>query len=318
MSNKDFNIYLCGGGAINVGNLILSESRHGHYIEQMVGLDTSTANKAIDNSFPIERLEGTEGSGSDKSKNMHLYKPFVKQTLAKYEPNKINIVVYTASGGTGAGVGPHLVRELLELDLPVLSMVIGDDSSMKELNNTVSTLRSLAAQTQLGVPVCFCYHVNKDGLTHTAVNRSVVASIDAALLTLNLGNERVDYADICNLFFFNKVVDADPILTQMTFLLDEDLGKYDRQAIAAISLFKEEESIRVPFPDLMYRKAGLFGEINAGFTSGCHAILDHGSTLHELEVMMETHKKRTDAIGSRFRAKTSAVIKGGDGDGMFC
>lgn len=318
MSNKDFNIYLCGGGGINVGNLLVTEGRHSHYIDQMVGLDTSNANKAIDGSFPIERLEGTEGSGSDKSKNMHLYKPFVKQILAKYEPNKLNIVVFTGSGGTGAGVGPHMVRELLEQGLPVLSMVIGDDSSLKELTNTVSTLRSMAAQTKLGVPVCFCYHVNKEGTTHTSVNRSVVASIDAALLTLNLNNERVDYADIHNLFFFNKVVDADPILTQMTFLLDEDLSKYERQAIAAISLFPEEEAIKVPFSNLMYRKAGLFGETNAGFNTGCHAILDHGSTLHELEEMMESHKKRTDAIGSRFRAKSTAVTQGADDDGMFC
>lgn len=318
MSTGAFNIYLCGGVGIKIGNLFMAESRQSRHVNQIVALDSSTANKAVDDCFPVERLEGTEGSGSDKRANMHLYKAFVKQVLSKYEPNKLNIVVFAAAGGTGSGIGPHVVRELLEAGIPVLSMVIGDDASMKELDNTVSTLRSLAAQTQLGVPVCFTYHLNKETLSHSAVNRQVVQSIDSALLALNLDNISIDYADISNLFFFNKVVSADPILTQMTFLTDEELGNYTRQPIAAISLFSHEDEMRVPFPGLMYRKAGVFGESNSGYGTGCHVVLDHGNTLSELETMMEGHKKRTDAIGSRFRVQKTSVTEGADGDGMFC
>lgn len=318
MSEKAFNIYLCGGVSVKIGNMYMAEAKHSRYLDKIVALDSSTANKAVDDMFPIERLEGTEGSGSDKRANMHLYKAFVKQVLAAYPPNKLNIVVFTGSGGTGSGLGPHVMRELLEQGIPALAIVIGDDSSMKELDNTVSTLRSLAAQTKLGVPVCFTYHLNKPNVALSAINRQVVQSIDSAMLTLNLDNESIDYADVTNLFFFNKVVNADPILTQMTFMTDEDLEKYDRQPIAAISVFSEEDDIRSPFPALMYRKAGVFGETNSGYVQSCHAVLDHGSTLAELETMMEGHKKRTDAIGSRYKAQKSTVTDGADDDGMFC
>ncbi|QDJ97195.1 putative tubulin-like protein [Aeromonas phage D6] len=318
MTNAVFNIYLCGGVGIKVGNLFSAVSRQSRHVDQIVALDSSNANKAVDDCFPIERLEGAEGSGSDKRANMHLYKPFVKQVLSKYPPNKLNIVVFTGSGGTGSGIGPHVMREFLEAGIPALAMVIGDDSSMKELDNTVSTLRSLAAQTKLGVPVCFTYHLNRPELTHSAVNQQVVQSIDSALLALNLDNVSIDYADISNLFFFSRVVNADPILTQMTFLTDTDLDKYDRQPIAAISVFAKEDDMRAPFPGLMYRKAGTFSEANAGFEESCHVVLDHGSTLAELETMMESHKKRTDGIGSRFKVQKSAIMDGADDDGMFC
>lgn len=318
MSTSAFNIYLCGGVGVKIGNLFTAESRQSRHVDQIVALDSSTANKAVDDCFPIERLDGVEGSGSDKRANMHLYKAFVKQVMAKYPPNKLNIVVFTASGGTGSGIGPHVMRELLENDIPALAMVIGDDASMKELDNTVSTLRSLAAQTKLGVPVCFTYHLNKETLSHSQVNRQVVKSIDAALLALNLENVSIDYADVTNLFFFNKVVNADPILTQMTFLGDDEIPQYTRTPIAAISVFADEDAMRTPFPGLMYRKAGTFGEINAGFTEAVHVVLDHGNTLEELETMMEGHKKRTDAIGSRFKVQKHTITEGGDDDGMYC
>lgn len=316
MSDQIFNIFVCGGAGIGVGNEFLRSSRQARYVNKIIGLDTSEANQPVDGKYEVIRLKGTEGSGSNKKTNMHLYEPFVKQVLASHEPNKINIVVYAGSGGSGSGIGPYMVRTMLELGIPVLSVVIGDRSSLKELDNTVSTLRSLANQTRLGHPVCFCYQENEPGLTHTAVNKKIVQTIDAALLSLNLENERIDYADIKNLFFFNQVVNADPILTQMTFLTDDMIEGYLKQPIAALSLFPDAESIMTPFSDLLYRKAGIFGEANSGYTVGCHVVLDHGSSLQELESLMATQVKKTDALGSRFRVQQSAALGGGNDDGM--
>lgn len=317
MSEKIFNIYPCGGAGIGVANEILRSSRHQEYINKIVGLDTSDANQPLDGKFEVIRLKGTEGSGSNKRTNMHLYEPFVKQVLAAHEPNKINILIFAGSGGSGSGIGPYMARVLLEQGIPCLSIVIGDRSSLKELDNTVSTLRSLANQTRLGHPVCFCYQENELGYTHTAINKKIVQTIDAALLSLNLENERIDYADIKNLFFFNQVVAADPILTQMTFLTDDLLEGYMKQPVAALSLFPNAEAIMVPFSDLLYRKAGIFGEKNSGYNIGCHVVLDHGSSLQELEALMASQMKKTDAIGSRFKVQQSAVMGGGDDDGMF-
>ncbi|MGL4614396.1 MAG: hypothetical protein ACRCVV_10960 [Shewanella sp.] len=315
--DRCFNIYGAGGAGINILNQLLKESKSQQFIKQVVGLDTSDANPAIDGLFEIERLGDTRGSGSDKSANISRYPDFVKQVLAKHQPNSINIVVFSASGGSGSGIGPFLVRAMLERDIPVLSVVIGDTTSIKEFDNTISTLRSLNAQTKLGCPVLFAYRENQLGRTQGEVNRNVLEVINNAVMMFNLQNERIDYADVKNFFFFTNVVKADPILTQVSFCNDENVKDYKRTPVACISLFNDIDQIKAPFDNLLYRKAGLFGPETEGLINAAHALLDHGSTLNELEVMMKQQETKQAELSGKYKVQKD-LSQGSDDHGMFC
>ncbi|AEV89484.1 hypothetical protein OBP_047 [Pseudomonas phage OBP] len=317
---KDFNIYAVGGAGINVVNRFLGEGKNGKFVKQVVGIDTSDANPVEEGLYPLERLEGAEGSGGNKKTHGDKFPDFAKQLLAKYEPNKLNIVIFSTGGGTGAGLGPYLVRNMLQRKIPVLTLVVGDISTINEQNNTVSTLGSLFNQTKLGSSVLFSYLENRPELSQGQVNQSAVGRLDNAIMFFNLLNERIDYADIINFFFYNHIVDADPILTQLTFLTETELPQYDRKAVAAISLYPNIDDIKVPFENMLYRKAGLFGSDFHGFTTAVHAVLDHGNTIDSLKEMIADKDKKANQLSGQFRNKDTNLFEttgAADDDGMM-
>lgn len=315
---KDFNIYAVGGTGINIANRFLKDARNGRFVETIVGFDTSAANPVDDNLYPVERVPGAEGSGGNKKQHAEKYPDFAKQMLAKYAPNKLNIVIFSTGGGTGASLGPWIVRNLLQRKIPVLSIVVGDMSSFNEQSNTIGTLGSLYNQTKLGNSVLFSYLENKQTVTQGEINAQAAARIDNAIMMFNLTNERIDYADVKNFFFYNDIVDADPVLTQLTFLSDTDVPKYGRKAVAAISLYSNADEIKSPFENILYRKAGVYGKEFHGITSNTHAVLDHGDTLESLKEMINSKNVKSDELAGQFRSKGDIQFgSDADDDGMM-
>lgn len=318
MTMKDFNLYACGGTGINITNKFIKEGKNFPFIDKIVGIDTSSANPVTDGLYDIELLEGAQGSGGNKKEHGAKYPDFVKQVMAKHEPNKLNIVIYSTAGGTGSGVGPYIVRYLLQKKLPVLSIIVGDCTTVNEQNNTLGTLGSLYNQCKLGVPVVFSYLENKAELTQGEVNTRAVGVIDNALMHFNLDNERIDYADIRHFFYFTDVVEADPILTQLTFMTDSDLPKYESVPVAAISLFNDIDEIKTPYENMLYRKAGIYGEnFFKGMKGSSHAVLDHGTTIDSLKLMISEKEKRGNELSGRFKSKDESLFENSDDDGMI-
>ncbi|QZA70537.1 tubulin/FtsZ-like protein [Erwinia phage AH04] len=315
---KDFNIYAVGGTGINIANRFLKDNRNGRAVDTIVGFDTSSANPVSDGLFNVERVPDAEGSGGNKKAHADKYPDFAKQMLAKYPPNRLNIVVFSTGGGTGASLGPWIVRNLLQRKVPVLAIVIGDRSSYNEHDNTIGTLGSLYNQTKLGHSVLFSYIENKPTVTQGDVNANAAARIDNAIMLFSMENERIDYADVFNFFFYTTVVDADPVLTQLTFLTDNDVGNYKSKPVAALSLYADADQIKSPFEDLLYRKAGIYGETYRGITQTTHAVLDHGDTLENLKEMINNKAVKTDQLAGQFRNKGNLNFGGNaDDDGMM-
>ncbi|UQT02622.1 tubulin-like protein [Serratia phage vB_SmaM-Yubaba] len=315
--SKDFNLYHFGGTGINILNRYLSEGKNSRFIDQVVALDTSEANPVVDGMYPLERLEGVEGSGGDRRAHADKYADFVKQVFAKYKPNKINILTYSLSGGTGASMGPYALRYLLQKKIPVLVICIGDKSTFNEEKNTVEALGSMYNQIKTGSPVLFNYIENSATVSQGQVNQRAVGEIDNALMMFNMENERIDYADIKNFFFFTDVTQADPIMSQVTFLAEGDIGRYDRKPVAAISLYNNIDEIRAPFENMLYRKSGLFGESFSGMSVPVHAVLDHGDTIQSLKTLIENKETKNNELAGQFRNKEVDLFGSSDDDGMM-
>lgn len=314
---KDFNLYHFGGTGINILNRYLAEGRGSKFIDQVVALDTSDANPITDGLYPLERIEGIEGSGGNRRAHADKYADFVKQVFAKYKPNKINILVYSLSGGSGASMGPYALRYLLQKKIPTLVICVGDKSTFNEEKNTVEALGSMYNQIKLGSPVLFNYQENSATVSQGQINQRVVGEIDNAIMMFNMENERIDYADIKNFFFFTDVTQADPIMTQVSFLTENDLGKYTRKPVAAISLYNNIDEIRAPFENMLYRKSGLFGEEFAGMTVPVHAVLDHGDTVESLKTLIGDKETKTEELSGKFRNKETELFGASDDDGMM-
>lgn len=314
---KDFNIYAVGGTAIKIANRYLKEGKNHKFLDTLVGFDASEADQVPDNLYPVERLKGAKGSGGVRGTHSDKWEDFSKAMLAKYTPNKVNIVVFSTGGGTGASLGPWMVRQLLLRKVPVLAIVVGDSSSFNEQENTVATLGSLYNQVKLGNSVIFSYLENKEDTTHGEINAAAVARIDNAIMMFNMENNSIDEQDVKNFFYYADVVNADPIMTQLTFLGDGDLDKYTSKPVAAISLYSNPDDVRSPFNNLLYRKAGVFGPSFHGLSIGVHAVLDHGDTLEGLKKMIEDKKKKTDELAGQFRNKETSLFGDSSDDGMM-
>lgn len=314
---KDFNLYGFGGTGTNILNKYLTEGKGRKFIDQVVGVDTSNANPVEDGVFPVVRMEGAEGSGGNRKAHQPKFDDFAKQVFAKHPANKLNILIYSLGGGTGSSVGPYALRQLLQKKIPTLVICVGDISTLNEQNNTTDTLGSMYNQTKLGVPVVFSYLENGADVSQGEVNRRAVSLIDNAIMMFNMHNERIDYADVKNFFYFTDVVKADPIMTQLTFLGDNDINNYTRKPVAAISLYNDIDEISVPFENMLYRKSGLFGEEFSGYGNNLHAVLDHGSTLQSLKEIIAERDAKNNELSGQFKNTEASPFGGGDDDGMM-
>jgi hypothetical protein len=314
----DFNIYALGGTGIKIVNNYINTGSQLTEIANIIGLDTSSANKSHGNSYEIERLEGGIGSGSDKSANMKKYSDFVKHVLAKHPANKCNILVYSLGGGSGSGIGPHMVKQLIQKDLPVICVIIGDMSSVLEQDNTIKTLGSLYNQCKiLNENVIVSYLENKPNLSHGEVNNHAKDIIDMCIVMFNLNNDSIDESDIKNFFFYNRIVNADPVISNLSFLKEEDLKNYNRKPVAAISLFDDPNKVKAPFENLLYRKGGIFADKFKGVEKSVHAVLDHGDVVKDLQAMFKQQESRNDELSGRFKIKENINLGQADDDGML-
>jgi len=161
MKNK-INLYLCGGGAINMYNKELNKIEdYGDGFADIAPfyLDTSDSNmldKNNDAFFKFNKDDSAnsqiDGSGGERSYNAKYILNGVDGFLNDFNIHKsdnstFHIVAFTASGGSGAVIGPVLVKKLMELDLPVIVMMVGDSrSSIYTINtlNVIATLNNFA------------------------------------------------------------------------------------------------------------------------------------------------------------------------------
>lgn len=296
-----FKAFGCGGCGIDIVNRYNVEGIFRDSFD-LLGLDTSEANVDDVTNIKVEFVPGAIGSGSDQSKNVGRYGSFLQKILTQYEPGNINLLVYSASGGTGSSMGPILHRALLEKDIPVISIVIGDSSTITEATNTVSALLNLNSHTETNSPVIFSYFENTIDNTHGAVNSAVIGFIDSLRIMLGGENKRIDQTDIYHLFFYNKVVKASPVLSRLEIISGEEAEFYNSNAVAAISLYDHEDNIRQVFPQLLYRKAGIFGDEykSSGYDS-LHAVLDHGDSIKVLKDMLSNQRRKNAEVNNQYQ-----------------
>ncbi len=166
MSNKIVT-HIVGGGASRISDAVLHEfvTRKEDSVNNTFGysnmefhyLDSSEVNyKNLKNPLGDLTLIGydqdthkvIDGSGADRRANAATLKKGVSAYVDKFKLHKrvtgeFNLVIFTASGGTSSVAGPFLIQELLQRDINVMGLCIGDSSNAIATQNTLNTLASL-------------------------------------------------------------------------------------------------------------------------------------------------------------------------------
>ena len=204
-------IYSCGGGGLNIG------SRFERYRDNVapgfaycapVYIDTSRANlnTAIsdDNCYLLKEVDG---SGKVRAQNHQEIAKVTRDIIQKFPPLDYNIVISTASGGSGSVIAPLLTAELLSKGAITVVVTIGSTTSVKEAENTLKTLKSydvIARSEKVNSPVVMSYIQNTGDISRAQADEIQDQLICSLCILFSRENKALDTADLENWAFFNR------------------------------------------------------------------------------------------------------------------
>ena len=221
-------IHALGGCGINVADKVLNKVEmlgDGFCKLEFNYVDTSRVN--IDKIEPKGKfwLIETEshskaaihGSGSERRTHAKEIMDYMKKyldniNLTKNDPSRFHIVIASASGGSGGtGLG-FVVKSLLNKDIPVIALLVGDSSNAVYAKNTLGTLTTLnkfAKEAGKPLPIVYLNNYNIGGTNrlHESIeyaNKLLFNILTGVSLFLSGTHEFLDNQDMINIIDASK------------------------------------------------------------------------------------------------------------------
>lgn len=222
---RTVRIYACGGGGINICSRLQDSNDSSNYpgfaLVRPTYIDTSVSNafRIKDDLYykiqnAVDDDDNIDGNGKVRGANIAEIRASLPDILLKHAPGDLNIVVHTTSGGSGSTIGPVLVSELLRRGESVLTVLVGSTDSIKEIENSVATLKTYESISQTRKrPVCAMYSENGVNGTMAEVDKAVLLSITTLMGIWSGQNTGLDSRDLNNLLDYHAVTDYEPGLT---------------------------------------------------------------------------------------------------------
>lgn len=291
---SDITYWGCGGTGINLALELKKNAKTlSNKNARFIGLDSSDKNSSSDQ-FTVERIEGAQGSGKDKSVNFEKAIPFVEAAIKKHKAGRYNVVVANTAGGTGSMLAVLVVRLLIKAGHVAVLCLVSDHTSVIEKENSVGGLQSFANQTaesQLNAPVCYMEYFNTEDKTRGEVNEEIVGGLNLLSMLFDANNTEMDYEDIKRIFNYSARGKVPPALSRISFYDQKSAPEYEgKTPVAVASLFKTSNEIIPMFIGTVYRSTGVFGaDVNLPKElTQLHVTLDHGEALRDLQEEIES------------------------------
>lgn len=227
IDKRRVRVYGAGGAGINITSEYcdyIVDNQSAEIIPSFI--DTSHSNmQAKFNQDDLFILENVDGSGKIRNENYEDIKNVIKQVLLQIKPLDFNIVVFSASGGSGSVIGPLILSELLERQLPSVCLVVGSNESAITAQNTLNTLKSLdSIAKKTGLPVVMHYEHNDRERKKTDINQAFKLTITTLGILCSGNNLALDTKDIRNWVQFNRTTSVTPQLTLLDVFNSESLA----------------------------------------------------------------------------------------------
>lgn len=210
-------VFACGGGGINLGKEYLQDGHSADVANfQIAFIDTSDSNlddRLVDNCWLFKDLDG---SGKIRNSNDQVIAKAIPDILRKFAPGDLNIVIFTASGGTGSVAGPLILKQLLEDGHSAVGIVTGSYESIKTAENTIGTMKTLDAIARAtNKPVIIQFGMNEVNVPRSAVDREARIMIESLAVLCSRRNHGLDTADIASFLHFNKSTEIGACLARI-------------------------------------------------------------------------------------------------------
>lgn len=213
-------IYACGGMGIKRATEFRDQATQdelNHLSHYFIDTSASDINSSI-NPDDLFIVPGMDGAGKDRKIAYPQIVPHVPAILQKFPAKDFNIVLQSASGGSGSAAGPAIVSKLLEEDKNVILMIVGSVGSKKEVENTLGTIRTYANfSKKFNKPLLTYYRENNASVTRSEIDKLVLAALFMTTLLFSSENNGLDTSDLNNLVNYHRVTSFDPELSSFDF-----------------------------------------------------------------------------------------------------
>ena len=265
MSNKNIAVFACGGAGINIVaglSRIFRRDEVGFASITPYYVDTSKSN-LHDPAFDKENVylvEGVDGSAKIRAMNYELIAERSKEIVHQFKPSDLNIVVHSASGGSGSVIAPVIVDEMLAMGKPVIVMMVGTTDSGKEIENTSKTLQTYELiSKEHGKPVVAMYCENSAETPRGKVDANIHSMIALLSVVFSGQNRELDTADTTNFLDYTKATGYQASLTRLDVFSEIiELGK-NQNAISVLTISDDNTPTR-PNVAVEYQAVGYLPE----------------------------------------------------------
>ena len=237
-------IYACGGCGINIGHLF---EKHRNLAEpafaelDIVYIDTSKSNMRShikeDHCYMLDHLDG---SGKIRSENHEEISSRIRAILQEFKPADLNIVLGSAAGGSGSVIGPLLVSEMLDSQVPTIVVNVGSADTRLDAENTLKTIKSFEAVARMRkAPVVMSYVQNSESTSRSEADAFIVSTIMGLCVLFSRENRELDSRDLFNWLRFDRVTSFPVQLAALTLVQDQTEIKELGNIITVATLAKE-------------------------------------------------------------------------------
>jgi hypothetical protein len=320
MSLGKVRIFACGGCGINaahgwdqkIQDSLREVAGRGVIGELAVTyVDTSESNlNGSENKEQVFLLAGVDGSGKVRASNHEEIGKIIKPLLLEHPAEQLNIVVFSASGGSGSVIGPLVMRELLQRGERTIGIVVGSSESVISINNTNNTLKSLDnIARKNGQPVVIAFEHNESTADRPEVDARIRATIGSLLIMAGPHIRELDTEDVTNWLQYHKVSKITPQLSLLDIVVDtttlpEDIA--DPISIASI-INTPEQALRGVTPD--YITEGY--QTKTDNTEGYYHYVITIDPIPRIAQKMAEAKARVDERTAA-RKKQDTIVRGDD------
>lgn len=289
---SSIRLYGCGGLGANIVSFFDREMDEPNVAEfQIAYVDTSRSNiqPHFDES-KISVLEGMDGSGKLRKENADAIHENIRKILLDHPPGDFNVVVFSASGGSGSVIAPLIVRELLSNRIPVVAITAGFEESLISAQNTLNTLKTLEAiSDQVKQPVAVFYRHQDAKTVRSAIDDELRLAISYLSVLVSGKNAELDRMDILNWLFYHRVTSISPTLVGLEFANNpEILSQFDKSTVVTVaSIYANYDHTALPIiPE--YQCSGYSRHLSDGLNiQSMHFILDTGIIRAEFESLKQ-------------------------------
>lgn len=194
-------IWGCGGAGTNLASQFYSAPKQEHYAEvDVCFVDTSYSNLSGLNISEVDVFVIPEKDGAGKiRRNIHqAVVNHLGEIVNRFVQKDFNVVLFSASGGSGSVIGPLVLAELVKRGQQAIGIVIGSYESRLTAANTLNTLKTIdnLARHEIKCPISILFHNNRENTEKLNVDQAVIEQIAELSLLVSRTHHGLDTSDI--------------------------------------------------------------------------------------------------------------------------